>query len=104
MKLYKSLIIAAAITPVISVGSALAGPPSDAPARPSSIISGVVLDINRSDRTMLVREDDGSRTTILVPEGREVALSKIGNFTSAPSTIPFERAFRGLRVKMRAAR
>jgi hypothetical protein len=103
MKSYKSIIIAAAITPVISVGAAFAKPRNEAPAKPRGVIAGVVLEINRSDRTMVVRGDDGSRTTVRVPEGRQVALSPVGNFTDTPTVMPFERAYRGLHVRMVAA-
>ena len=94
MKLHRTLLIAAAaLTPMVSIATpAFAGQ--------SLYVSGVVLKVDREARPLVVRQDGGDKTTtIYVPENQKVALSSIGN-TSDASIIPFERAHRGLRVRM----
>ena len=96
MKLTRTLLISAlALTPMVSLSTpAFAGQ--------SPYVSGVVLKIDREARTLVVRQDSGETKTIFVPENQQVALSSNGNTLDA-SIIPFERAHRGLRVKMLTA-
>ena len=98
MKFHRALMIAAALTPIVSIATpAFAGEKSS-----SLFVSGVVVKVDRDARTLVVREDGSDRTTtIYVPENRRVALSRIGNSTDA-TIIAFEHARRGLRVKMQA--
>jgi hypothetical protein len=100
MKLYRNLLIAAALTPAISFTAASAAPKGELTCA-TSYVSGTVLKVDYASRTMVVREDGcGRETTVLVPEGRTVALSQIGNLANESTVIPFERAHRGIRVKM----
>ena len=104
MKFYRSLLVAAALTPAISFTTALAAPKGELTCQ-SSYVAGTVLKVDYASRTMVVREDGCNReTTVLVPEGRTVSLSKIGNLANESTIIPFERAHRGIRVKMLASR
>jgi hypothetical protein len=96
MKLTRTLLISAlAITPMVSLSApAFAGQ--------SSYVSGVVLKVDRDARTLVVRQDGGETKTVFVPENQQVALSSNGNTIDA-SLIPFERAHRGIRVRMLTA-
>jgi hypothetical protein len=97
MKLTRTLLISAlALTPMVSISTpAFAGQ--------SAYVTGTVLKVDREARTLVVRKDGSDETTtIFVPENQQVALSSNGNTLDA-SIIPFERAHRGIRVKMLTA-
>ena len=97
MKLTRTLLISAlALTPIVSLSTpAFAGQ--------SAYVTGVVVKVDREARTLVVRKDgSGETATIFVPADQQVALSANGNTLDA-SIIPFERAHRGLRVKMLTA-
>jgi hypothetical protein len=96
----KTIIIATAITPIISISAALAASNGEV-TRATNQLSGIVLKVDRPSRTMVVREESGRETTVYVPAGCEVALSRTGNLPTESSTISFERAHRGLHVNMR---
>src|SRR5262245_54887121 len=99
MKFYRNLLVAAALTPAISFTTSFAAPKGEL-THQASYVAGTVMKIDYASRTMVVKEDGCDReTTVLVPEGRTVSLSKIGNLASQ-TIIPFERAHRGIRVKM----
>ena len=89
MKIYKSLVIAAALTPIAAVSTALAGPKAESKGAPARL-AGVVTKIDRDARVLTVREDDGRSTTVFVPEGKTVSLSRIGNVL-AGQTQPVRR-------------
>lgn len=99
MKFFRTLLIAVALVPVgISfTSSAFAASKAEGS---QNILSGTVVGIDRSARTLLVRDSDGHKTTVHVPEGRMVALSQNGNVSAGASQIEFERAHRGLQVRM----
>jgi hypothetical protein len=99
MKIYKSLIIAAAITPIIPFTTALAASKGEV-TRAVTHSSGVVYKIDRTARTLLVRDENGRMATVHVPEGTDIGLSRIGNLPSATSTVSFEQAHIGLRVNL----
>ncbi len=98
MKISKTLVLAAALAPIAVVSTAVAGPKADSTGTPTRL-SGVVLKVDRSARTLTVREDNGHTTTVFVPEGKEIPLSRIGNLSSSASTVAFEHAQIGLRVR-----
>lgn len=103
MKIYTSLVIAAALTPIAAVSTALAGPRAEAKGAPVRL-AGVVTKIDRGARVLTVRQDDGRATTVFVPEGKTVSVSRIGNVLAGASTVEFEHAHVGLRVNITGTR
>lgn len=99
MKITKTILLAAAIAPIAAVSTALAGPKAEAAGTPTRL-SGIVLKVDRSARTLTIREDGGRTTTVFVPEGKEIPLSRNANLASTPSAVAFEHAQIGLRVRL----
>ena len=102
---YRKLVLASTLGLSISFAGgftteALAG----SPAPSSSRVTGTVLRINASTRTMIVRTDGSTATVkVHVPEGAYVALSKRGNTDHYSTSVPFELARRGNHVNVRIA-
>jgi hypothetical protein len=76
-------------------------PPAQAGTSETARLNGVIVDVDRDARTITVRSAGDARlTTVRVPEGRSLRLSRTGNFTSAPAAVRFEHAQRGLHVSL----
>lgn len=99
MKFFRTLLIAVVLVPVVSFSSS-AFASSNADRSKPSIVTGTVIEIDRSARVLVVADADGQTTKIRVPEGRRVTLSRNGNVWSGASSVEFERAHVGLRVRM----
>jgi len=85
----------------LSAGAATNATAGTTPPRTKRIV-GTVLQINDSERTLVVREDGTNSTyTVHIPAGDPVPLSKSGNPGFQPTAIPFEIAQRGNRVNVR---
>ena len=63
-------------------------------------VSGTIVEIDRDARTIVVQSGASERTTVHVPAGGEIRLSRLEHITRAPRTISFEYARRGQHVNM----
>ncbi len=99
MKFFRTLLIAVVLVPVVSFAtSAFAASNTD--RSESTIVTGTVLEIDRSARVLVVSGANGQITKVHVPEGRRITLSRNGNVWAGASSVEFERAHVGLRVRM----
>lgn len=102
---YRKLVLASTLGISISFAAgasteALAGSPDSSATR----VTGTVLRIDASSRTLVVRADGSSATyRVHVPEGAYVALSKRGNTDHYSTSVPFELARRGNHVNVKVS-
>lgn len=101
MKFHRSLIIAAALTPIVSLATAATPALAREKSQKTSRVAGTVLKVDRATRTFVVRQSGtDALTTVYVPADRLVALSPNGNVPTESSVIAFERLHVGTRVNM----
>jgi hypothetical protein len=104
MKSYRTFLSVASLTMAVAITfgtaqSALAGPKPRS-SKPFKV-TGVIVAIDHDARTLKVRNfAEDQTTTVHVPEGLAVRLSRTGNPTGAPEYVYFEHAQRGQHVAL----
>lgn len=88
MKRLHKAIISFGIVAILMAGSS--GAFAKSPSAKERDISGAIVSIDRTTRTLIVREQGSDRTTqVRVPEGRHVRTSQVGlSFASFEQLVP----------------